>query len=869
MGRGRLPRGARLRSFTGLSLRTLRARPLRSGLTAGAIVLGVGMVFGVLLLVGTIHSTFTRLFDSVYGRTDIVISGKQSAGALDASTIGAVRLVPGVSAASGEVYSFFRLVGPDGTVQRSRAAQVYAVGVDYAQPETTDAELIQGRDPVPGRNEIEIDQGWAQKHDLGIGDPVRFSTASGLVRFRVAGIYQLGNGLDLGGYGTASIPIADARRIMDRPGVWDEIDVIVAGDASVADVRARLARRLGSGVEVVTPQAKTQEAQDQLASLDVVLYFFSGIALFVGSFLILNSFNMTVLQRMREIGTLRALGASDRRVARSILVEALVLGVLGCVGGLALGAGLAVLLVKAIQGFGMPVARVEVEPFAFVGAIVTGMLATLAGALWPAVRAGRVMPIEAMLGGGMRASGMPPLRRAIVGTALFVPGMAIGGLFWFGNASSSGGALAAVGGIGATLVMFVGMVLLAPFVVLPLVRLMARPLRAVMPAEGRLAADAAQSNPLRTAATAATLLVALSVVVVNATVASSFVGSVKHDLDQRYARDITIQPLDYQDFGPPSGGLSDRLRRQVAAMPETGAVARRRVLYLQELPGSSNTEGLIVGYDPYEIDRVDHVAYQGAPRADVLRGLAQGGVVPSKTYAKEAGIHVGDTLTLAGASGVRRAPVVGIADTLDGAGHTIQISLGTMRDVYGVRNDVQLAVKARSPGDRTALTRRIDALLARQYPGLEALSNAQVKQRTTEAINQQFSFFNAIVAIAVIVGMLGIVNTLSMSVLERTREIGVLRALGASRWRVRRTMADESLLISLAGTLAGLLAGLLVAIVWVVGMRESTFPGLSLRLPAGTLIGIAVLGVVIGVVAAILPARRAARLDPLSALRYE
>jgi putative ABC transport system permease protein len=418
------------------------------------------------------------------------------------------------------------------------------------------------------------------------------------------------------------------------------------------------------------------------------------------------------------------------------------------------------------------------------------------------------------------------------------------------------------------MMMLLGMVLLAPFAVLPLVRLLARPLRAVMPAEGRLAADAAQANPARTAATAATLLVSLSVVVVNATVASSFVGSIKSELDQRFSRDVTVQPLDYQDYGPPQAGISRRLREQIAALPETGAVARRRVLYLRKLPGS-RSDGLVIAYDPYEYDRVDRPRYAGAPRAAILRGLAAGGIVPAKAYAKVHGLHVGSTVTLSGPAAVRKARVVGIADTLDGAGRSVQVSLTTMSSVYGVRFDTQLAVKARSGADRAALVRRIDRLLAEDYPGLEALSNSDMKQRTTQAINQQFGFFNAIVAIAVLVGMLGIVNTLSMSVLERTREIGVLRALGASRWRVRRTMADESLLISVAGTLTGIAAGLVVAFVWIVGMRSSTFPGLSLRLPVGTLVGIAVLGVVIGVLAAIVPARRAARLDPLSALRYE
>jgi putative ABC transport system permease protein len=861
------PHGSHLRSLTGLSLRTLRARPLRSALTAGGIVLGVGMVFGVLLLVGTIHSTFGKLFDAIYGRTDVVISGKQSVGALPPDTLDRVRVVQGVKVASGEIQSVFRIVGADGTVGRSRADQLFTAGVDYALPDTTDAEQVAGRDPRPGRGEIQVDSGWAGKHDVGVGDTLRLSTPSGVTTRRISGLYQLGGGLDLGGYGTASMPIQDARQLMDKPDTFDEIDIMVGQGASVADVRARLERRLGPGVEVATPQTKNDEAQKQLSSLDVVLYFFSGIALFVGSFLILNSFNMTVLQRMREIGTLRALGASDRRVARGIVVEALLLGAAGSVLGLALGAGLAVLLIKAMQGFGMPVAKVEYNAWAAVAAVAVGLVATLAGGIWPALRASRVSPITAMRGGGQAPGSGPGPRRALAGLLLFVPGTAIGGLFWFGD-TSQGGWLAAVGGIGSTMVMFLGMVLLAPFVVLPLVRLLARPLRAVMPAEGRLAADAAQSNPGRTAATAATLLVALSVVVVNATVASSFVGSVKKELDQRFARDLTVQPLDYQDYGPPQAGISRHLRGQIAALPGVGSVARRRALFVTELPGSGS-EGLVVAYDPYEYDKVDHPNYSGAPRVEILRGLAAGGVVVAKPYAKVHHLDVGSRLTLEGAGGARRAPVVGIVDSLEGGGTFLQVSLSTMATVYGDNADVQLAVKAAPGTDPKVLARRVDALLARQYPGLEALSNAQVKQRTTDAIDQQFAFFNAIVAIAVLVGMLGIVNTLSMSVLERTREIGVLRAVGASRWRVRRTMADESLLISLAGTVAGMLAGLVVSVVWIVGMQARTFPGLGLRLPVGTLVTIAVAGVVIGIVAAVLPARRAARLDPLTALRYE
>jgi putative ABC transport system permease protein len=865
MSRRKLPAGARVGSLTGLSFRSLRARPLRAVLTTSAIVLGVGMVFGVLLLVGTIHSTFDRLYDSIYGKTDIVVSGERSIGSLPERSIERVRAVEGVASASGSAWSVFRAVDERGRVDRAMDAQIYVVGVDYAQPDSTDAERVTGRRPTTGR-EIELQAGWAAKRGLEVGDRVPLSTPSGIVELRVVGTFEFGGGLDLGGYGTASMPIDAARPIMDKPDTWDEIKVVVDDGLAVEDVRARLDAAMADGVEVLTPESKGDQLQEQLASFDVVLYFFSGIALFVGAFLILNSFNMTVLQRIRELGTLRALGASRRRIVRSVLTEALVLGVVGSLLGLALGVVLALGLVQAMQAFGMPVSKLDYGAGPVIAAALTGLVTTIAGAAWPAFKAGRIAPVRALIGGATLRRA-PGARRAIAGTLLFVPGLVISGLFWFGD-TSDGGMLGAVAGIGSTVVMFLGMVLLAPFVVLPLTHLLARPLRVLMPAEGRLAADAAHANPGRTAATAATLLVAISVVVVNSTMASSFLGTISDELDKRFARDLTVQPIGYQEFGPPQAGLSRQLREQIAAMPEAAAVASRRSIYLPELPAGGG-EGLVVGYDPVEYDRVDHIDYEGAPRDAVLRGLAAGGVVPSKAYAKAQGIEIGDRLALDGASGTRSALVVGIADTLDGGGQTLQMSLDTMAGIYGASTDSQLAVKATSPEARDVLAERVNALLERDYPGMEALSNAEIKQQTEDAVNQQFGFFNAIVAMAVLVGMLGIVNTLSMSVLERTREIGVLRALGASRWRVRRTMANESLLISIAGTLSGIAAGLVVAMVWIVAMRESTFPGLALKLPVGMLVAIAVLGVVIGVAAAVLPARRAAKLDPLGALRYE
>jgi putative ABC transport system permease protein len=860
-----MPRGARLHGFAGVGLRSLRARPLRSILTTAGIVLGVAMAFGVLILVNTIHSSFSNLYGAIYGNTSVIVSGKSSVGSVPADTLGKVRGVDGVEGAAGDIFGVFRLVDDSGEARSGRGATLFVAGSDFNAPDTSGSVIVSGHEPSsPGQ--IELEEGWANQEGLHVGDRLRLATPTGLGKLVVSGIFKLQTSLDLGGYGTAAMPIAGARRLTDKYGVWDEINVIAEEGVSTAALQHRIGAVVGPGVEVATPAGKGDEANESLAGLNIVLYFFSGMAVFVAGFLILNSFNMTVLQRIREIGTLRALGASRRRIAASVVGEALLLAVAGAAIGLALGLVLAEALAAAMRNlFGLPLSALDVTPGAAVAAVVVGMLATAVGALHPALRAGRVSPIRALTG-GRDIQQRPGWRRALLGAALFLPGLAIGGFFWFSN--QSGGSLAAVVGVGSTVTMFVGMVLLAPFVVMPLVRLLALPARAAMPAEGRLAADSLRANPLRTSATAAALVVTLSVVVVNSMLSASFIGSISDELDARFARDLTVQPAGYNAYGPPVGGIDRSLRDRVAALPEAGTVTPRRIVYTSHLPGSDEP-GLLTAVDPREWPRVDHSEYEGATTQRAMAGLAAGGVVLGKGYADATGLGVGDTMMLKGASGTDRARVVATLDTLEANGNELMVSLATMKSVFGITTDATLAVTARSPGDRGRLETAVERLLTDDYPGFEAVSNAEFKHQYEDAVNQQFSFFNAIIGIAVIVGLLGIINTLSMSVLERTREVGVLRALGGSRWRVRRTMLDESLMISLAGCFAGIAAGLLIGAVWVLSIRESTLVGLELTIPVGILVLIAVLGVVMGTLAAILPARRAAHLDPLQALTYE
>jgi putative ABC transport system permease protein len=636
----------------------------------------------------------------------------------------------------------------------------------------------------------------------------------------------------------------------------------------VDTLKRRVEQVVGSGANVQTPGEVSDQIGEQLAGLNMVLYFFSGVALFVGGFLILNSFNMTVLQRMRELGMLRTLGASRRMATVSVLTEALVIGAVGTLLGLALGLGLASGLISLMRGMGVPVGTLDVSASAAITAAVIGIVVTVLGAFWPAHRAGRVSPIRAVVGGA-QVRGSASKRRLAVALVLFLPGLWFGGSFWFGGESETGG-VAAYGGIVMTMAMFAGMAIAAPFVILPVVRWLASPLRRVLPTGGRLAADSLLSNPLRTAATAVALTIGLAVVVVNSAMSASFVGTIEDQVEKAFARDFTVQAQGFtieQGGGP---GVPRSVQSAIEAMPEAGTVAPLRAMTL-ELPGvrSGSDQGIAIGVDPARQPRVDGTEFQGLSQSTAYAGLEQGGVLLGRSYADRAGLERGDTLVLVGPAGRQRAQVVGILDAIGAmAGMEMRLSLDVMKRVYGDYQPAELAVEARSADARPALETKIAALLERRYPNLEMQSAADAKKEVSDEINRTFNMFNAIVIIAIIVSLLGVINTLAMSVIERTREIGVLRALGASRWQVRSTMLDESLMITIAGAAVGIAAGTLISFAWLRGLDE-VLPGMSFHFPGPVALAVAIAAVVLGVVASILPARRAARLKVIDALTYE
>jgi putative ABC transport system permease protein len=859
-----------MRSYYSLSLRQLRTRRLRVLLTAAGIVLGVGMIFGVLLLAATIQRTFTDLFASVYGRTDLVVSGTESTGALPVSAVDRVRATEGVEEVSANVFSVLTLVDERGEAKTGGASTANVVGVDPRAADFTDAQTVEGRE-IEGGREIELQQSWAESNGIEVGDRVRLAAPRGVIELEVVGLFQFSTGLEFGGEGFGSMPIAPARKAFDKPGVYDEIDVVVDGGQEQIDATAAALRaQFGRGVEVATPDAKAEDVEQQLQALNIVLYFFAGMALFVGGFLIFNSFNMTVLQRMREIGMQRTLGATGGMVVRSVLVEALLLGLAGALLGLGLGIALALGMIEFMRGIGFPVGDLRFTPLALIAAIATGILTACLGALNPARRAGRIAPIRAILGTqGLRSRLRPA--RAVLGAALILPGLA--GVWLLGSADDTTDFVIAAGILG-TIAVFFGIALLAPFLIFPFTRVLSWPIRRLYPIEGRLASDSARSNPTRTAATATAMMIGLALVVAINTLGASFLSSIESEFDQSFARDLTIQPTGFSPGEGPQQTIAKGLKKRFEQVPEADVVANERLVYVPKLPGKKGQGegpgGLLFGFDPSEYPAVDSTEIDGggASREEVFRQLGRGSVTVGRGYADEEGVEVGDTLVLSGPSGRREARVAGIVDTVFAGGQTVGMSLQTMRQVFGITADSELAVTATSDEARSVLERKVERIVESDYPNLSVLSNDELKSQVESQLNEQFGFFNAIVGVAVIVSLFGIINTLSMSVLERTREIGVLRAVGSTRRQIRRTITDESLVIALIGVVMGLAIGAGLGFALLKGLSFG-IPGVGYEPPVGTMIGVAVAGVILGLIAAILPARRAARLDVVDALSYE
>lgn len=857
-----------------LAMRGLAARKLRGALTAFAILLGVSMVAGTFMLKGSVEKAFDHIFAEANAGIDVIVEPKlafeggfdlpQSRVDLPARLVQEVESLEVVARAAGTIADDSSIAILDDEGERigppSGGPPQIANGVlpEPFNPFT----WTEGGEPSSA-DEVAVDSITAEAEDYEVGEQITISGQEGAKRYTLSGIGRFGSGVPLGGSSLAVFTVAEAQRVTGTEGAFDAIDVEAADGVSPEELRDRINSALGTGIEARTgAEQAAEEAGDikeGFSFLTTALLVFAGISVFVGAFLIFNTFSITVAQRTGEFGMLRTLGASSRQILATVIGEALILGLIASVAGIAAGLAFVELVIGAFGaiGFELPRSGLVVPPAAIIAPLIVGVLATVASALVPALRATRVTPMEAM-------SATPPVdgrrtaRRRWAARALLVLAIAAlaGGLF---GSSSFGSALPLLG-IGL-LMLFIAVAMLAGNLVKPLASLVGAPIERLRGVTGRLARENTLRNPGRTATTSAALMIGVALVVFAAVFASSAGKSVGDALDQTYIGDLTITNTD--GFSPFSQRVGEAVSEVdgVETVSSVGGSGARI-----ELPGGSSDE-VITGLDPKTLPAVGNLAWQEGSN-ETLQDLEGRRAVAESQWAEDNDVSVGDTVTLTSAAGERvEVEVVGtVRDEVGLLVNTLALPIETVRSEFDADQDFLDLVGFAPDADFDSTKEAVQELVAERFPQAQAQSQAEFRESQEESINQLLGLIYALLALSVIISLFGVVNTLVLTIYERTREIGMLRAIGASRSQIRRMVRYESLITAMIGAIIGAVLGLLIAIAAVEALKGE---GLVLGIPIAGIITVLVVAAIAGIVAGIWPARRAAKIEVMEALRYE
>ncbi len=849
-----------------ITLKGVFAHKLRYALTALAVILGVSFMAGTLVLTDTIGRTFDGLFTDIYHSTDAVVRGQQSfnpSGAfidqrplISATLAAKVRDVPGVRAVGLVISGYAQLVARDGKPIGNPASGPPTIGEAWVnEPALNPLRLLAGGHAPRAANDVVIDKRSASVGHYAVGDRVTVLSKLAPAAYVISGIATWGSvDSPLGATITVFTP-ATAARVLGTPGMVNEIDVAGVSGVDQDQLVARIDAALrGSRVEVVSGLSITQQGQktvhDALGFFNTFLLIFALIALFVGSFLIFNTFTIIVAQRIRELALLRAVGASRRQVTGSVLGEALCIGLFASAIGLAVGVGLAAGLKAGLKALGIdiPASGLVVAPRTIVVAIAVGTLVTMVSAFLPARRAARVPPVAAMQDVIVEPQS-PSSTRALVGVLVGVAGVAalLVGLF-----TKVAGRMGFVGGGAA--VTFLSIAILGPLIARPVSRLIGSPM-AWRSVTGKLAQENAVRNPARTSSTAAALMIGVALVTLMTIVASSTKASINTIIDSSMRADYVVSSGDVTGV---TGGLSPSLQRQLSQLPQVATALGIRSGIVQ-INGATTT---VKAANPRGILDLFNI---GLEKGDVA-SMGPHDIAVSSQVATGRHLSLGSTVSVTFSSTGRRLFTVrAIYRTREVAGDYF-LPLAAAQANFTQQLDVQDYVQL-APGVSATVGRRaIDAVLA-SYPTATLLDQAQYKQQQFKQIDQVLNLVYGLLALAVLIALIGIANTLALSTYERTRELGLLRAVGMTRGQLRASVRKESLIISLLGSAEGLIVGSLFgwAMVRALGSQGIT----ELVFPVGQLLIVAALAGVAGIVAALGPGRRAARIDVLRAIAAE
>jgi putative ABC transport system permease protein len=844
--------------MTRVGLRGITTRRLRTVLTALAIVLGVAMVSGSYTLTDTMRGAADSLSSSAYDGTAAVVSAKTAfepdedfpiRPAIPERSLDQVRAVPGVERAVGSISDEARIIGKDGDVVGT--GPYFGVGLDRHAGKLSPFELKEGRF-ASGPGQVVIDAGTADREGYSVGDTIAVQARGPEQKVKVTGIATFG---DVDSIGTATFALFDlkaAQSLFDKPGRYTEI--LVDGPDSV---RGQLSESLPGTLQVQTAAAHDRFSLDSLKTfvkfLKVALLVFGGIAVFVGAFTIYNTLSITVAQRSRELALLRALGATRRQVLRSVVVEALAIGTVASAIGLVAGLGLAKLIggLFAAMGIDLPSTSTVFGARTIIVSLAVGIIVTVVAGLGPALRATRVSPVTAMREGAEipvgRISRRAPLFAGITGA------LALGalGLSLFGTGIEIEGRLLLLAP--GSLLLFIAVALISPRLVPRLASVLGRPGQRIGGAAGALARRNAARNPGRTAVTAAALMIGIALVAFSAVLGAGMRESTKGALEEQVRADYVIVGQD--GWSPIDPGAAKAAAKVPGVDVSTGLVQDTGKAFGKKISIDGVDEKQIASVFGFDWDQGSDAAYAE---------LASGGAIVTDRFAEDHDLGMGDRFRVTGLGGDRLdLSVAGISkpDRFNplGAGE-VTIARSAYERSFTAERERYAFVSADGPS-RGALEQALAS-----FPDVKLQSKSEFQTDQSAWVDQILGIFYALLGLAVIVSLFGIVNTLALSVLERTRELGMLRAVGMTRRQVRRMIRHESIVTALIGAVLGIAIGLLLS-----GLATAALSGEGLRfaVPVGSLVAFTVIAAVAGVLAAIGPARRASRLDVLKALQYE
>jgi putative ABC transport system permease protein len=852
----------------GVALKGLLGRKLRAALTAIAIVLGVAMISGTYVLTDTIKAAFSTVFTQVYKNTDAVISGKSAIGgnarngdqvpSLPESLLGRVRNLPGVADAQGGIADEAKLVARNGKVISPHGAPNLAFSVNpRGDQRFNPLVLTSGRWPV-GSKQIAIDEKTSKGDHFALGDEIGILARGPLQRYRIVGIVRFGGLSSLGGATLAIFDLPTAQTIFNKEGRLDSIELAGKQDVPPSQLVSEIAPILPATAQVRTGQQEAkQAAKDTNGFLNILEYFllaFGFVALFVGIFVIANTLGITIAQRMRELATLRTLGATRRQVYWSVVLEAFVIGVLGSVAGLFLGLALAKLLNALFVSFGIDLPQVGTV-FAtrtIIVALVVGVVATIIAAVRPALRATRVEPIAAVREGAvLRPSRFyqrfgPYVACAVIAVAV---ALMLVGLFAGGLATKPRLLLLGVGALGV----FIGIAMLAPTLVPPVARVLGWPAARAGGAAGMLARGNSIRNPSRTASTASALMIGLTLVTLVSVLAAGIKTRFERSVNDLFTADYALTSVN--GFTPTSIASEQALRRVPGVVALSGVRAGEGRVFGSRINVTAVEPG---------ISRVIKLKWVDGDASTPDR-LGPRGAFVAKAYAKDQHLQVGSPVPVETPTGsVLHLVLRGIFDPPKGGSPygDVTMSARTFDHAYANPQNLYAFVLTRT-GVSDAMTSRLKASLA-AFPDAKIQTKPQFTKAQESGISLLLKLLYVLLSLSILISLFGIVNTLVLTVFERTREIGMLRAVGMTRWQVRNMIGFESIITALLGAVLGIPVGIALAL--MVG-KAIGYPAFTI--PWVTIIIFVVAAVIAGLVAAIFPALRAGRLNVLEALQYE